>query len=81
MDTGIYWTQSLQHEIDDLNDGITNKLSSKLQRYFRWKTLDRIPDASDKKNAKQMLAQGFDAAAIGCGLELFPHRVDEALLT
>jgi hypothetical protein len=76
------WTPEIQFAIDALQDrkeGAT--VTAKLAQYFMWNTRNRKPDAYDRKNAKEMLAAGFDADAIGCGLELFPQRVDEALLT
>jgi hypothetical protein len=45
------------------------------------RTRNRVPDAGDVAEIKRMVAQGFDIAAIACGLELNLNRVDEALRT
>jgi hypothetical protein len=43
------------------------------------RTRNRVPDENDIREVKLLAAQGFDSAAISCGLELTTERVAQAL--
>lgn len=81
MDTReVYWTQELQWQINDIQDGVPGaRITDEISRYWWQKTRNRKPDMDDRAEAKLLAKQGYDNGFISAALELVPSRVVEAL--